>query len=343
VGNVRDRGFRGQSRITSTETAERSRLLDNNRNLTLPLGMFLIQAPSPKWPNSANVYVIEDDDGIALIDVGCGSMEHFSQLVTGLEVHGLCLQQVHTVVLSHAHADHMGAISDLVGINRPRIYISETELEYAIDPELLRKIFDDELVNHYYKADYNTVAFTNAFSCPLLALDPGLEIHTVSHGDLITIGDFRFEVVVTPGHSPGHISLHEADKGLLYTGDIIGDVVTWYTPTAGGIDGFLLSLERLENLGASIMLPSHGGLISDTESAISLTRETLLTREHAIIAELKKTDMSFYELNKLVFGSMGKANLEAFSCRMLESHLIKLVRENKIERSADGVELHYKI
>jgi len=168
-----------------------------------------------------------------------------------------------------------------------------------------------------------------------------MEIHTVSHGDLITIGDFRFEVVVTPGHSPGHMSLHEPDKGLLFTGDIIGDSVCWYSPSSGGVDGFLTSLERLENLGASIMLPSHGDLISDAESAISVTRETLLGREHAIMTELKKRDTSFFELNKLVFGDRGIKLFELLSCRMIESHLIKLEREKRIERSADGVELRF--
>jgi len=316
--------------------------LDNNQSLTLPQGMIFIQAPSPKWPNSANVYAIKDDHGIALIDVGCGSMANFSQLVEGLEVHGLSLEKVHTVVLSHAHIDHMGAISDLVGISRPRIYISETELEYAIDPKLLRKSFDDELVNHYYKVGYDSLTFLGESSCFMSALDPDLEIHTVRQGDLITIGDFSFEVVDTPGHSPGHIALHEPDKGLLFTGDIVGDSVCWYSPSGGGVDGFLSGLGRLENLEASIMLPSHGGLISDAESAISITRETLLRREHAIIAELKKRDMSFYELNKLLFGGKGKEFFEVFSCRMFESHLIKLERENRIERSADGVELHYK-
>ena len=316
--------------------------MDNNRSLTLPQGMLFIQAPSPKWPNSANVYAIEDDYGIALIDVGCGSMAHFSQLVKGLEVHGLSLEKVHTVVLSHAHIDHMGAISDLVGISRPRIYISETELEYAIDPKLLRKSFDDELVNRYYKVGYDSVAFLGESSCFMSALDPDLEIHTVHQGDLITIGDFRFEVIDTPGHAPGHIALNEPDKGLLFTGDIIGDSVCWYSPSGGGVDGFLSGLERLENLGASIMLPSHGGLIYDIDSAISIPRETLLGREHAIITELKKRDMSFYELNKLLFGDKGIKLLELVSCRMIESHLIKLERENRIERSADGVEIRYK-
>jgi glyoxylase-like metal-dependent hydrolase (beta-lactamase superfamily II) len=42
------------------------------------------------------------------------------------------------------------------------------------------------------------------------------------HGDPIDLGD-RFEVIHTPGHSPGGIALFEAKTGILLSGDIIYD------------------------------------------------------------------------------------------------------------------------
>ena len=45
----------------------------------------------------------------------------------------------------------------------------------------------------------------------------------MTDGDVIDLGDRAFEVVHTPGHSPGGIGLFEAKTGIFLSGDIIYD------------------------------------------------------------------------------------------------------------------------
>ena len=48
-----------------------------------------------------------------------------------------------------------------------------------------------------------------------------IDFTIVKDGDMIDIGDFHFRCVATPGHSPGHTSLYEANKKILVAGDHI--------------------------------------------------------------------------------------------------------------------------
>ncbi len=69
---------------------------------------------------------------------------------------------------------------------------------------------------------------------------------SLEEGDIVRLGTYRFEVLHTPGHSPGHISLFDRDTGILFGGDLVGDIVAWYTPASGGVTGYLESLAKIK-------------------------------------------------------------------------------------------------
>jgi len=48
-------------------------------------------------------------------------------------------------------------------------------------------------------------------------------VEAITEGETVQLGDFFFEIVHTPGHSPGHISLFDRDRGLLLAGDLVGN------------------------------------------------------------------------------------------------------------------------
>ena len=75
-------------------------------------------------------------------------------------------------------------------------------------------------------------------------------------GDMIDLGDRRFEVIHTPGHSPGGIALWEAATGILFSGDIVydGELIEGTTPLEQA--QYITSMERLLGLPVRIV---HGG------------------------------------------------------------------------------------
>ena len=82
----------------------------SNTLVTLFDDLKMIRPPSPHWPESANVYVFKDGDGISFFDVGCGSIASADRLFNALNFLKWEARPIKKIILSHAHPDHMGAM-----------------------------------------------------------------------------------------------------------------------------------------------------------------------------------------------------------------------------------------
>ncbi len=102
------------------------------------------------WPATAAVYVVTDSDGFSMIDVGCGGPGALERLKAGLSRLGLDLSSLGTLVLSHAHPDHMGASRELLNEYRPTVLIHADDVDHARNPELLIDTFDIELARRLF-------------------------------------------------------------------------------------------------------------------------------------------------------------------------------------------------
>jgi glyoxylase-like metal-dependent hydrolase (beta-lactamase superfamily II) len=82
-------------------------------------------------------------------------------------------------------------------------------------------------------------------------------------GDIVDLGDRRFEVIHTPGHSPGGIALIEHATGILFSGDILYDGPLIEDAYHSNVDDYIASMERLLRLPVRIVhgghFPSFGG------------------------------------------------------------------------------------
>ncbi len=121
----------------------------------------------------------------------------------------------------------------------------------------------------------------------------------------------------------------------MLAGDLVGPSPAWYTPTSGGVIGYLESLAKLERLEAEIILPAHGPIIEDAAGAIKKNQDKLLKREALLKEALHDGSKSFMDLNKtLIHNPM----LHFFpGCGITESHLIKLEMEGVIRREGRSI------
>ena len=78
----------------------------------------------------------------------------------------------------------------------------------------------------------------------------------LEHGDVIDLGDRRFEVIHTPGHSPGGIGLFEVATGILLSGDVIYDGPLIDDAYHSVIETYVTTMEHLRDLKVSVV---HGG------------------------------------------------------------------------------------
>ncbi len=102
------------------------------------------------------------------------------------------------------------------------------------------------------------------------ALPEGCKIEDVMpvwEGDIIDLGYWKFEVILTPGHTPGSIMLLERDKRMLISGDTIQDGDIFMFGPGRNMEAFICSLKKILKITDSFdsIWPSHGSYNVDKE------------------------------------------------------------------------------
>jgi glyoxylase-like metal-dependent hydrolase (beta-lactamase superfamily II) len=125
--------------------------------------------------------------------------------------------------------------------------------------------------------DADAVARRDPGCCVAEYLDQPVAPYTVDEplndGQVLRLGEADWEVVGTPGHTPGHLCLWQPDERLLVVGDALSDYdVGWVNLALDGPDTAataLASIQRLADLDPRVLLPAHGPLPEDTGATLT--------------------------------------------------------------------------
>lgn len=103
----------------------------------------------------------------------------------------------------------------------------------------------------------------------------------VFSGDLtLRVGEHTFELIHTPGHTPGQVAVHVPEERVVFTGDtVFSEVQTWLM--ASEIDGWLTALDRIAALDVDHVIPGHGPV---TTTAYLATQKAVLIEWRAAVA-----------------------------------------------------------
>jgi len=146
-------------------------------------------------PFQQNTYVVYDDKGEAfIIDPGNFSSSENEELKTFVEEKKLNLSRL---LLTHAHIDHV------LG-NK---FIFDT---YGLLPEMHK----DELFFIDRMLETGNMYGVNCEQSPAPE-------KFINEGDKIKLGEYVFDCIFTPGHSPGSISFYNAQNKILISGDVL--------------------------------------------------------------------------------------------------------------------------
>ena len=86
----------------------------------------------------------------------------------------------------------------------------------------------------------------------------------------LRMGDTTFELLCTPGHTPGQIAVHIPEKRTLFTADtIFNGVQTWHY--ASNIEQWIESLNRLKTLDVDTIVPGHGPVCDKTKIDVQIS------------------------------------------------------------------------
>ncbi len=228
-------------------------------------------------------------DGL-LIDCGWNTDDAHAALRDQVQEAGADLTDIQTLVLTHAHPDHCGLAGRLKEETGCAIWMHEAEAgflqsRYMTPDELLDRM-DVWYTRHGVSADdrpdIERGSMPMRFFVAMFEPD-----HMAKGGETLTVGDYAFELIWTPGHSPGHICLYERDRELLISGDhilpsITPNVSLHPQQRENPLQDFLESIEKVAALKVKQTLPAHEWDFTDFQKRI----EELRVHHHARLDDM---------------------------------------------------------
>ncbi len=217
----------------------RARPEDWYRTRHLGQDVTLIDEPFIQPFYRCNMWHVRGRDRDMLIDSGMGvvSLRNWVPLVTEREL---------TAVASHTHFDHIGCHHEFedraVHRAEAEILANPTRASTLADPYVTDEIFSKLPPEPYQSGTY--------------AVKRAPALRLLEDGDLVDLGDRQFEVIHTPGHSPGGIALWEVATGILFSGDIVYDGELIEDAYHSDAEDYRESMERLCDLPVEVV---HGG------------------------------------------------------------------------------------
>jgi len=206
-------------------------------------GLYRITEPHYTWENRANIWLVKGRDADMLVDTGMG--------VSSLKLYlADVLDKPLKVVASHVHFDHSAGCHEF-----DDVYIHANEHQALIegDPRL---ILSDPKLGFIPEKDFEQLPY-EGFTADDYTVTACPQANSISHGDVIDLGDRAFEVIHLPGHSSGSIGLYDAGRGQFFSGDVVYDGELLDQLEDSVIEEYIVTMEKLLELPADEVRPGH--------------------------------------------------------------------------------------
>lgn len=218
-------------------------------------------------------------DGKEFVLVDAAYPMQFNELQEAINKEGFLVEQLTKIILTHQDIDHIGCIKECLEKNPAiKVYAHYQETPYIDGRKTPIKLFN--LENIYNSLDESGRAIYQrmkaGFDNRRIKID-----YELSDYEVLPICG-TIEIIPTPGHTPGHISLYIKEDAVLISGDALNkkdDQLSGPNPEyTQDMDLALKSLEQLIELPIKYLILYHGGLIEEDIS----TQISNITKRNSI-------------------------------------------------------------
>jgi len=313
---------------------------------TLANGIGWTRLPVPGGLDHINVWLLEDDDGLAIVDTGLATPE--SREAWGSALDG---RSVSRVLLTHYHPDHMGCAGWLCAEHAAPLWMNRTE--YYLARMLIADQREEppaEAMAQLRGAGWTDEQLGKARArgwgnfAKIVAPLPTGHVR-MGEGDVIRIGARDWHVRIGSGHTPEHVCLIDFDGKVMIAGDqvlprISSNVsLSINEPQADPLGEWLASIEKFRALPDDLLiLPAHGEPFTGLHARLDRLADGHSLQLNQLAAHLVKAPARAVDCFAVLFrrpigdGERGLATGEALS------HLRHLeVTGRAVREDRDGV------
>ncbi|HLS25829.1 MAG TPA: MBL fold metallo-hydrolase [Beutenbergiaceae bacterium] len=209
-----------------------------------------------------NCYLIEDDDGLTLVDAGLPG--HWRPLGLAIRAIGRRPADLRGVVLTHAHFDHVGLARRLQERFALPIWAAPEDHRLAARP--YQYIHENPRATYPIKHPRAVPIMAALAAAGALWVSGVHGLRALYTGDTLDLPG-RPQVLATPGHTFGHVALHLPGRDAVISGDAlvtldpytakVGPRIVAGAATADSAQN-LASLQVIADTRATTVLPGHG-------------------------------------------------------------------------------------
>ncbi|MFW9999321.1 MAG: MBL fold metallo-hydrolase [Candidatus Hodarchaeota archaeon] len=187
--------------------------------------------------SGCSVYLIQtqSEEGLVLID--CGMSLEMIKKITKVNLNPMDIKHC---IITHFHIDHIGAAYDLKQLNKIINYYAHELDANAIE----ERGHDKETAAIWYGVNYKPIKLTRRL---------------IRDIEILKFGNYEFQCIHTPGHTPGSISIlveTEDNTKILFGQDLHGPII----PGVSDYEDYQKSLKKLLDLKADILCEGHFGI-----------------------------------------------------------------------------------
>ncbi|MBI5670123.1 MAG: MBL fold metallo-hydrolase [Chloroflexi bacterium] len=306
--------------------------------------IFQVHLPLPFALNRVNCYLIRGSDGWSVLDTGLNTAEGRAAWNTAFAALDIRPADITQVILTHAHPDHFGMAGWFQEQAGAPVGLSAREAAFARAVWLeghMGEGFDRYLVQLGMPPDMAQTVARGVASTGEMTYPHPTRFSLLQAGDEIQIGQRRFVMIHTPGHSDGQLVFYDADDQLLLCGDhvlmkITPNIGLWPDSDPNPLGRFLASLRDLKALEVRLALPGHKALITDWRGRLDeLIAHHEARLQHTLAAVADWTTV--YQAARQVFNSDVFSPHEwRFAMAETLAHLDYLERHGQVTRDDSG-------
>lgn len=322
-------------------------------------GVLWARIPMPIALNHINVYLLRDTDGWVIIDTGLHhelSLQTWAKIATAPELEGLPFK---ALICTHFHYDHGGMAHWLCTTHGIPLYMSRAEHHtmrsnyqpFPAGPEL-----PPTFVRFYGGAGVSLENLEKMAA--FLRKDPFITDAQQSYirlrrGDVLTIGQRQWRVLIGGGHSPEHVCLYcdeDAEQPLLLAGDqlisrISSNVpVNPSEPEANPMQIWLDSLDMLSTLSPKTwVMPAHQGVFTGLQLRTQELREHHAQQFDTMVDLLQQRgELTAAQVMEAIFPKLRNPIDQLLAVGEVVAHLHWLVHAGRAHRRLDHAAQVYR-